>query len=90
VPEAVIGNILGDAITIKSNRVVASVFDGDPQPIFDAILDAYADELVRSHMCEAPSYWTCWTRSRAEGHATSFAIVSRASAPRSACDASLR
>jgi hypothetical protein len=55
-PEPEIGKILGDAITTTSNRVVASVFDGDPQPIFDAILDAHADEFVRSRMCEALSY----------------------------------
>jgi hypothetical protein len=55
-PEPEIGNILGDAITATSNRVIASVFDGDPQPIFDAILDADADEFVRSRMCEALSY----------------------------------
>jgi hypothetical protein len=55
-PEPEIGKILGDAITATSNRVVASVFDGDPQPIFGAILDADADEFVRSRMCEALSY----------------------------------
>jgi hypothetical protein len=53
-PEPEISSILGDAITATSNRVVASVFDRDPQPIFDTILDA--DEFVRSRVCETQSY----------------------------------
>jgi hypothetical protein len=32
------------------------VFDGDPQPIFDIVLDAGADEFVRSRACEALSF----------------------------------
>jgi hypothetical protein len=32
---------------------MTAVFDGDPQPIYDIILDAEADEYVRSRMCEA-------------------------------------
>ncbi len=55
-PDKEIGDLLGDAVTTTSNRVVAGVFDGDPQPIFDIILDASADEYVRSRMCEALSY----------------------------------
>jgi hypothetical protein len=38
-PDAEIGHILGDAVTSTSNRVITAVFDGDPQPIFDIILD---------------------------------------------------
>ena len=30
-----------------------NVFDGDPEPLLDIILDANADEFVRSRMCEA-------------------------------------
>lgn len=55
-PDKEIGHLLGDAVTATSNRVVAGVFDGDPQPIFDIILDASADEYTRSRMCEALSY----------------------------------
>jgi hypothetical protein len=45
--------ILGDAITETSHRVMAAVFDGDPQPLYDIILDETADEFVRSCMCDA-------------------------------------
>jgi uncharacterized protein YchJ len=55
-PDKEIGHLLGDAVTSTSNRVIAGVFDGDPQPIFDIILDASADEFTRSRMCEALSY----------------------------------
>jgi hypothetical protein len=44
--------ILGDGVTETSHRVMAAVFDGDPQPIYDIILDPYADEYIRSRMCE--------------------------------------
>ena len=45
--------ILGDAITTTSHRVMAAVFDGDPRPLYDIILDRNAEELIRSSMCEA-------------------------------------
>jgi hypothetical protein len=45
--------ILRDADTETSHRVMAAVFDGDPQPLYDVILDAEASEFVRSRMCEA-------------------------------------
>ena len=44
--------ILGDAITSTSHRVMAAVFDGDPQPLCDIILDRDAEPFVRSRMCE--------------------------------------
>jgi Protein of unknown function (DUF1186)/SEC-C motif len=44
---------LGDAITETSARVMAGVFDGDPQPLYDIILDPEANEFVRSEMCQA-------------------------------------
>ena len=44
--------LLGDAITTTIHRVMAAVFDGDPQPICDIVLDPQADEFVRSRMCE--------------------------------------
>lgn len=43
---------IGDAITTTSHRVVAAVFDGDPAPLYDLILDRSADEYVRAGMCE--------------------------------------
>jgi len=45
--------ILGDATTETSHRVLAAVFDGDPKPLYDVILDPDADEFIRSRMCDA-------------------------------------
>jgi hypothetical protein len=44
--------LLGDCTTETSHRVMAAVFDGDPEPIYGIILDPEADEYVRSAMCE--------------------------------------
>jgi hypothetical protein len=49
---AQVDDILGDATTIASHRVMAAIFDGDPQPLYDIILDPVADEFARSRMCE--------------------------------------
>jgi hypothetical protein len=45
--------IFGDATASTSHRVMAAVFDGDPQPLYDIILDPNAEEFIRSRMCEA-------------------------------------
>jgi hypothetical protein len=45
--------IFGGATTETPHRVMAAVFDGDPQPLYDVILNREADEFVRSRMCEA-------------------------------------
>jgi hypothetical protein len=42
--------ILGDATTETCHRVMASVFDGDPSPIYELIRDSEADEFVRSRI----------------------------------------
>ncbi len=52
-PSEELEEILGDAITVTSHRVMAAVFDRDPTPLYDIILDPAADEFVRSRMCEA-------------------------------------
>ncbi len=44
---------LGEAVTQTSHRVMAAVFDGDPRPLFEIILDRNADEYIRARMCEA-------------------------------------
>ena len=49
---AQVDDILGDAVTSTSHRVMAAIFDGDPQPLYDITLDPDADEFVRSRMCE--------------------------------------
>jgi hypothetical protein len=45
--------VLGDATTETSHRVLASVFDGDPGPIYDIIRDTEADEFVRGRVFDA-------------------------------------
>jgi hypothetical protein len=49
-PPDVLDSILGDSITITSHRVMAAVFDGDPEPLYQVIRDPEADEFVRAKM----------------------------------------
>jgi hypothetical protein len=51
-PTQEVDAILGDAITVTAHRVMAAVFDGDPQPLYEIILDPDADQFLRSRMCE--------------------------------------
>ena len=51
-PKHELNAILGDGITSTTHRVMAAVFDGDPQPLYEIILDPNADEFIRSRMCE--------------------------------------
>jgi hypothetical protein len=52
-PRGDVDAIFGDGITTTSHRVMAAVFDGDPQPLYDIILDPNAEEFIRAGMCEA-------------------------------------
>jgi uncharacterized protein len=52
-PHDEIDGILDGCITETTHRVMAAVFDGDPHPLYDIILDPEADEFIRSRMCEA-------------------------------------
>jgi hypothetical protein len=45
--------IFGDGITNTCHRVMAAVFDGGPEPLYDIILDPNAEEFIRAGMCEA-------------------------------------
>ena len=52
-PDDEIDTIFGDGITTTSHRVMAAVFDGDPEPLYDIILDPNAEQFIRAGMCEA-------------------------------------
>jgi hypothetical protein len=52
-PADVLNTILGEAITETTHRVMAAVFDGDPDPLYTIIRDPEADEFVRAKMCQA-------------------------------------
>jgi hypothetical protein len=52
-PRRDVDRIFGDGITTTSHRVMAAVFDGDPVPLYDIILDPNAEEFIRAGMCEA-------------------------------------
>ena len=52
-PSDEIDSILGGATTETTHRVIAAVFDGDPDPLYEIILDKDADEFIRSRMCDA-------------------------------------
>jgi hypothetical protein len=45
--------VIGDGITVTFSRVAASVFDGNPQPMRDVILNDRANEFIRSGLLEA-------------------------------------
>lgn len=49
-PPDVLDTILGDCITETTHRVMAAVFDGDPEPLYQIIRDPEADEYVRAKM----------------------------------------
>jgi Protein of unknown function (DUF1186)/SEC-C motif len=51
-PRDVLDAILGDCITETTHRVMAAVFDGDPDPLYEIIRDPEADEFVRAKMCQ--------------------------------------
>jgi len=45
--------LFGDAITEAAQRVFISLFDGDPEPLFDLALDAKADPFARDAAFDA-------------------------------------
>ena len=51
-PGDVLETILGDCITETTHRVMAAVFDGDPEPLYAIIRDSEADEFVRAKMLQ--------------------------------------
>jgi Protein of unknown function (DUF1186)/SEC-C motif len=57
-PGDVLDTILGDCITETTHRVMAAVFDGDPEPLYAIIRDPEADEFVRAKMCQTVAMLT--------------------------------
>jgi hypothetical protein len=57
-PPDVLDTILGAAITETTNRVMAAVFDGDPEPLYQIIRDPDADEYVRAKMLQTVAMLT--------------------------------
>ena len=57
-PDGDAEHVLGDAITETLHRVAASVFDGDPAPMQEAILDPAVDEYVAHSLFDAHTFLT--------------------------------
>src|SRR5215472_7825999 len=45
--------VFGDSITTTIHRVMAALFDSNPEPLYEIILDPKAEEFIRAGMCEA-------------------------------------
>ncbi|MCJ2053607.1 DUF1186 domain-containing protein [Methylobacterium sp. J-070] len=54
--EETLDAVLGDAVTATLARVVASLFDGDPTPLFRLILDSTVDDFVRMALLSACTF----------------------------------
>lgn len=52
-PDDVLEPILGDAKAVTAHRVMAAVFDGDPESLRGIVYDVAADEFIRSRMIDA-------------------------------------
>ena len=48
-----LGLLFGDSMTEHSHKMIAAVYDGDPQPLFDIVLDDAACEWTRSRTFDA-------------------------------------
>ncbi|WP_246583836.1 DUF1186 domain-containing protein [Bradyrhizobium iriomotense] len=57
-PGNAVDRILGDAVTATTHRVMAAVFDGDPEPLREIVYTPAADEYIRSRMIEATALLT--------------------------------
>jgi hypothetical protein len=51
-PSDIVEKSLGDSLTETGHRVMASVYDGNSEPLRQVILDPDANEYARSSMCE--------------------------------------
>ena len=76
-PRRDVDALFGDGITTTSHRVMASVFDGDPEPLYDIVLDPNADEFSFGQACAKPSPWSlCGDNSIGQWQASSSATFS--------------
>ena len=57
-PGKAVDRILGDAVTATTHRVMAAVFDGDPEPLRELVYTPAADEYIRSRMIDATALLT--------------------------------
>ena len=57
-PSEDLATLLGDAVTETLPRIVAGVFDGNADALFDAIADQDRDELVRDSLFRAATFLT--------------------------------
>jgi len=57
-PGGVAEEMLGDGITETLNMIVASVYDGDPRPMQEAVLDPRVDEYAANALIEAHTFLT--------------------------------
>jgi hypothetical protein len=51
--------ILGDGTTTTTHRVMAAVFDDDPEPLDEIILNPRANQFVRSACAKRSPRWCC-------------------------------
>lgn len=84
-PAARLGALLDDALTETAHRVMASVFDGDPEPLHDIILDPRADEYVRARMCNTLAMLVHWGDLDRAGTARFLQAAFGALQPRAEC-----
>jgi hypothetical protein len=52
-PADEIAPIISGMKTETAHRVMAGLFDGDPKPLYEVILEPQADEYIRARMCDA-------------------------------------
>jgi hypothetical protein len=51
-----VDELLGDAVTENLSQILAGVFDGDPQPLCDLVIDAGVDGFVREAALKALAF----------------------------------
>ena len=57
-PFAEVEELIGDVVTATLPRVIASVYDGDDEALFEIIVDASLDEFLRDAVWRAATYLT--------------------------------